>query len=76
MERLEAVVRTKTADGRSQAYVLGFIPFFIVAAIHFMDPNWLRPLTTTGTGYVVIGAATTLWLAGFLVARKVLMVDV
>ncbi|MBT8496522.1 MAG: type II secretion system F family protein, partial [Deltaproteobacteria bacterium] len=76
MERLEAVVRTKTADGRSQAQVLAFMPFFVVAAIHFMDPNWLTPLTENATGILIIAASTALWLAGFIVARKVLNVDV
>ena len=33
MARLEGVVRTKTAEGKTQAYVLGVIPFVLIGAI-------------------------------------------
>lgn len=75
MSRLEGVVRTKTAEGKSQAYVLGVIPFLLIAAIQMIDPNWLRPLTETSIGYVVIAVATALWIAAIFAARKILTVD-
>lgn len=76
MARLEGVVRTKTAEGKSQAYVLGVIPFLLIAAIQMIDPHWLRPLTETTIGYVVIGVATLLWIAAIFAARKILAVDI
>ena len=76
MARLEGVVRAKTAEGRSQAYVLGVLPFVLLAAIHLVDPNWLSALSDSALGYLVIGVATILWLMGFLSARKILAVDV
>jgi tight adherence protein B len=76
MARLEGVVRTKTAEGKSQAYVLGVIPFFIVMAINFVDPGWFTPLTSNFIGYIVMGAAGALWVAGVLAARKILDVDI
>ncbi len=76
MQRLEGVVRTKTAEGKSQAYVLGAIPFVLIGAIQLIDPNWLKPLTETGIGFVVIAVAMTLWIAAILAARKILAVDI
>lgn len=76
MSRLEGVVRTKTAEGKSQAYVLGVIPFLLIAAIQFIDPHWLRPLTETSLGLVVILVATALWIAAIFAARKILAVDI
>jgi len=76
MQRLEGVVRTKTAEGKSQAYVLGAIPFVLIGAIHLIDPHWLRPLTETTMGYGVIIVATLLWVAAIFAARKILAVDV
>lgn len=76
MARLEGVVRTKTAEGKSQAYVLGVIPFLLIAAIQMIDPNWLRPLTETSIGFVVILVATALWIAAIFSARKILSVDI
>lgn len=75
MTRLEGVLRAKTAEGRSQAYVLGAVPFFLILAIHAIDPHWLDPLTTTTAGAVVTAASTGLWLAAILLARRILAVD-
>ncbi len=76
MARLEGVVRTKTAEGKSQAYVLGVIPFVLIGAIHMVDEHWLEPLGRTTLGFVIIGAAAILWVAAIFLARKILAVDV
>jgi len=76
MARLEGVVRTKTAEGKSQAYVLGVIPFLLIAAIQMIDPNWLRPLTETTIGVMVILVAMLLWIAAIFAARRILTVDI
>jgi tight adherence protein B len=76
MARLEGVVRTKTAEGKTQAYVLGVIPFVLIGAIHMVDERWLEPLVETTTGYLVIGAAVALWVSAIVLARRILTVDV
>ncbi|MEI8257714.1 MAG: type II secretion system F family protein [Deltaproteobacteria bacterium] len=76
LARLEGVVRTKTAEGKSQAYVLGAIPFVVTVALNMVDPEWLTPLTTSFTGYVVMLIATSLWLTAVFASRRILNVDV
>jgi tight adherence protein B len=76
MQRLEGVVRTKTAEGKMQAIVLGAIPFVLLFALHQVDNNWLRPLFETVIGYIVLTAATILWAAAIFLARKILSVDI
>lgn len=76
MARLEGVVRTKTAEGKTQAYVLGVIPFVLIGAIHMVDEHWLEPLGETTLGFTIIGAAAILWVGAILLARKILAVDV
>lgn len=76
MARLEGVVRTKTAEGKSQAYVLGVIPFVLIGAIHMVDEHWLEPLGRTTLGFAIIGAAAILWLAAIFLARRILAVDI
>lgn len=76
MARLEGVVRTKTAEGRSQAYVLGAIPYFVVAALYFLDPNWLTPLFTTSIGKLVVFGAFVLWVSAIMLAMRILKVDI
>lgn len=76
MSRLEGVVRTKTAEGKMQAFVLAAIPFVLLVAIHNVDPMWLRPLVETNTGYLVVTVATALWASAIVMARRILTVDV
>lgn len=76
MQRLEGVVRTKTAEGRMQAFVLGAIPFILLAVLHQMDPTYLVPLFETGTGNVVLIIAVMLWFSAIIMARRILTVDI
>lgn len=75
MTRLEGVLRAKTAEARAQAYVLGAIPFFLVAAIHYVDPHWLDPLAETTLGMLITVVSSLLWLGAILLARRILAVD-
>lgn len=76
MARLEGVVRTKTAEGKSQAYVLGAMPFAMILALQTIDPMWLKPLTNNFIGYIVCGVAATLWIVAIIAARRILNVDI
>lgn len=76
MARLEGVVRTKTAEGKSQAYVLGGIPFVLIGAIHMVDEHWLEPLGSSSMGFMIIAVAATLWVAAIFLARRILAVDI
>ncbi|MDX2051716.1 MAG: type II secretion system F family protein [Polyangiaceae bacterium] len=75
MARLEGVVRTKTAEGKAQAFVIGAIPIPLYLGVRMMDPLFFRPLETTLTGHLVFAVAVVLWLAAIVAARKILLVD-
>lgn len=74
--RLEGVVRTKTAEGKAQALVIGLIPVPMIGGIHWMDPHFFAPLASTFAGNLVVAAAAALWALAILLARKILAVDV
>ncbi len=74
--RLEGVVRTKTAEGKAQAFVIGFVPVPMVIGAEFMDPGFFRPLETTFIGSAVAAAAMVLWILAVATARGILAVDV
>jgi tight adherence protein B len=76
LARLEGVVRTKTAEGKAQAFVIGAIPIPLVGLIQYSDPHFFEPLLVSFTGNLVIAAAGVLWALAILVARKILQVDV
>lgn len=76
LARLEGVVRTKTAEGKAQAFVIGAIPVPMVVGVHLMDPHFFDPLKAVFTGHLVIGAACVLWISAILLAKKILAVDI
>jgi len=75
ISRLEGVVRSKTAQGKMQLFVMALFPPAIYYGLLQMDAHFFDPLTGF-IGVVVYAAAFLLWLGGILLARKILAVDV
>ena len=58
MARLEGVVRTKTAEGKGQVWVLGGMPWVLSLALSQMDPDWWPTLSS---GVVAFYRWTSKW---------------
>ncbi len=76
MTRLEGVVRTKTAEGKAQAYVLGVVPAVVLLAINWIHPDLLIPLIETFLGNIIVGISVTLWICSIIIANRILRVDI
>jgi tight adherence protein B len=76
MARLEGVVRTKTAEGKAQTFVIGAMPFPLLGLLNWMNPNLLTPLWDNFIGNLIVAGATAFWLAAIFSARKILAVDI
>jgi tight adherence protein B len=76
MKRLEGVIRTKTADGRMQLWVIGAMPLVFIIGFGVMWPGYFDPLTKSFTGYMIIGFVIAAWISALVLARKVLAVDI
>jgi tight adherence protein B len=75
MQRLEGVVRTKTAEARFQLWAIGLLPFVLVVLLNALWPGYFKPLEGNMIGYILIGVASTFWVSAIVLARKVLSVD-
>ena len=76
MSRLESVVRTKTAEGKAQLWLLAIFPGVLVVVFDSVKQNYFAPLTNSIAGYVIIAIAITCWISSLVVARKIVNVDV
>lgn len=76
MARLEGVVRTKTAEGKGQVWVLGALPWGLVLLLAWMDPQWFSSLTDNFIGNIIIAMATGCYAAALVWARNILSVDI
>ncbi|HET9955603.1 MAG TPA: type II secretion system F family protein [Polyangiaceae bacterium] len=75
MKRLDGVIRTKTAEGRAQLWVLALFPFVICLGFSAVDEQYFTPLRHgwLGSGLVCLGLG--LWLVSLLLARQILKVE-
>jgi tight adherence protein B len=76
MTRLEGVIRTKTAEGKSQALVLACVPAFLLMSIHHVHPTLLQPLFESLLGHALLALALALWLGAIPISLKILNVDI
>ncbi|MGC4093346.1 MAG: type II secretion system F family protein [Polyangiaceae bacterium] len=75
MSRLQGVVRSKTAEGKSQLFVLALFPAALVFLFDWIKPNYFAPLMSSLVGALVGVLALGLWAGSVLLARKVLTVE-
>ena len=75
MRRLEGVVRTKTAEGKMQLYVIAALPFALLVGLNQMWPGYFDPLKKSFTGYLLSTGCVICWAVAIVLARKILAVD-
>jgi tight adherence protein B len=69
--RLEGVLRTKTAEGRSQVAVLSLVPFVLCIVIAWLDPAWFDPLITETHGRGILAACAISWTVAAVWAHQI-----
>jgi tight adherence protein B len=75
MQRLEGVVRTKTAEGKFQLWAIAAMPIALLFMMNAMWPGYFDPLSQSIIGYLVAGGSAALWVTAVVLARKILAVD-
>jgi tight adherence protein B len=75
MGRLEGVLRTKTAEGKMQLYVLGALPVCLFFGLNHMFPGYFIPMSKTIMGQIILGVAGLMWITALILARAILSVD-
>jgi tight adherence protein B len=76
MARLEGVVRTKTAEGKAQMWVLALFPFVLMLGFNAVSRGYFDPLTESTIGILATIVAFALWGGSIVFARKILAVDI
>lgn len=75
INRMHAVLRSKTADGRVQIAVLAAFPLGIVVTFDMLSPGYFAPLTQTAVGTMIASVAAVLWIAALLLSRRIMKVQ-
>jgi tight adherence protein B len=75
MQRLEGVVRTKTAEGKFQLWAIAVMPLALLLMMNMVWQGYFDPLTKSIIGYIIIVGSAGMWVTSIVLARKILSVD-
>lgn len=73
---LRRLVRTLTAQGRASRWIVSALPVVLLVAIAFINPAYLSPLFHRTVGQVLLAAGAVMVVAGSLVIRRIVDIDV
>ena len=65
-----------TAQGKAQGLVVGLLPIFLLIMLHFLDPEFVKPLFNTWIGNLAIVLMVILEALGFFVIKKIVAIDI
>jgi tight adherence protein B len=72
--KLLARVRVLSSEGRMSAWILGLMPFFLVAVISAANPEFMKPLWTDPIGIAIVKYMLILMLIGAVTMRKIIKI--
>lgn len=74
--RIESRVRTLTAQGRLQGWVVGTMPIVLGVAMTVLRPALMLPFLQSTNGMIAVAAVMILLTCGALLIRKIIRIDV
>ena len=69
-------LKTLTAQGRFEAMARASAPLAAFVLLYVCQPDLMKPLVTTTTGWIAIGVAAVLEVIGFVVIKKIVTIEV
>jgi tight adherence protein B len=72
---LRRVVRTLTAQGRMSRWVVTCLPLGLLGIITAINPGYMEPLFTTGTGQLLLVLSAGMVLAGSVIIGRIVDFD-
>ena len=73
---MEGKIKSLTAQGKMQGYVMAGLPVLLAVLLNFLEPEAMSKLWTTAVGWIVITVIVVMEALGFLMIRKITSIDV
>lgn len=74
--RIQKRIMALTSQGRLQGIVVGIMPVLLVIAMFVLDPKMMLSFFTAPIGIIIAFAALILEIAGALMIRKIINIDI
>jgi len=77
-ERKKIIEKTKalTSQARMQALIVGLLPVLLITVIFLIDPQFIMPLFLTPPGWIMLGIAAGMEIAGIIVIRRITRMEI
>ncbi len=73
---MEGKIKALTSQGIMQGWVVGLLPFFIIAALYFVDHKNIEPIFTNLLGWIFLSVIIVLEIIGGMMIRKIVNIDI
>lgn len=73
---LEGKIRSLTAMGRLQGWVVGAMPLALLVVLSLLDPVMIRQFVTSLPGVIILGLVVLLELAGAWFIRRIIRIEI
>lgn len=74
--QLQAKLLALTSQGRLQAWIVGALPLFLLAVLNRLEPEIMGLLWSTPLGWAVLAVVAVLEIAGVLLIRRIIRIDI
>lgn len=74
--KLRSHVSVLTAQSRLSAWIIGLMPLLIVIGFQAINPDYLKPLTDTNLGKLLLCGALFAMVAGIIIMRRLSLIRV
>ena len=69
-------LKNMTAQGRFEAISISAAPLAAFILLYCIDPVLMKPLVTTGSGWLAVGVASILVSIGYSILKRIITVEV
>jgi tight adherence protein B len=73
---LRRLIQTLTMQGRMSRWIVSALPVVVIVAVTLENPHYFHPLTSSLGGRIVLGFAAAWAVAGSLVIKKIVEIEV
>jgi len=73
---MEGKIRSLTAQGKLQGVIMTILPLVLGTILSFMEPDAMKLMFTTNTGWAVVGVIVVMETLGYLAIRQITKIDV
>mgnify|MGYP000991725151 CR=1 FL=1 len=75
-KKMKGKIRSMSQEAKSSAFIIGLLPFLIIAALMYLNTNYVMILFTTPIGHMILAGCGIWMLTGIIVMRQMINFDI